>query len=217
MWETVVALAEHNGLIEKLGAHIFQQAFAALSELENRNKDIFLSINISPLQIMNDQFILEISRAAYETGIPPEKVHLEITENVFMRERRLFCDRLTTLREKGFHTSMDDFGTGYSSLRYLRDLPFSIAKIDKGFLQNVPEDTVASGMLDAAIRIVEAAGKKIIIEGVETLEQLEFLTTKGEHLYQGYYFHKPRDLQTLFSLLEAEEPSVPGRTKESSR
>ena len=123
--QDIIEIAETTSLMEVLGEWIYNKAFEDFVKILSRNPDLFLSVNISPVQLQGQSFISKIHHSAVQAGIPLNQVHLEITETTFMRDRNLLFQKISRLSALGFIISMDDFGTGYSSLASLRKLPFS--------------------------------------------------------------------------------------------
>ena len=206
--QTVIDIAENNNLILELGEMVFRKAFAALSGFKKNGVALFIAVNVSPIQILHPGFVNTILETSQNFRIEPSRIHIEITENIFMREREVCFERLNTLGDMGFHISMDDFGTGYSSLKYLKYMPFSTVKTDKFFLRNIPEDPSACSLLKATIDLISSTGKQIIVEGVENKEQLNILIENKDLLFQGYFFSKPVNFQQLIQLLEKESISI---------
>ena len=127
-------------------------------------------------------------------GLQPSDFIIEVTESQLMVDRALTMESLTRLSLMGFALSIDDFGTGYSSLVQLIDLPFMELKIDGSFVQRASTEQKAKSVLRMAILLGNNLGMQVVAEGVETLEQLEFVRSSGGHMVQGYYFARPMSL-----------------------
>ena len=136
-----------------------------------------------------------------ETDIPPELLELEITESVLMDDINLTVKRLEALRLMGVHLAIDDFGTGYSSLSYLKRFPVSRIKIDRSFIQDIPQDNDDVAITLATINMAHSLGLEVVAEGVETKAQREFLKNYHCEIGQGYLFSKPVDSAFMTILL----------------
>jgi EAL domain-containing protein (putative c-di-GMP-specific phosphodiesterase class I) len=124
-------------------------------------------------------------------GISPAQIELELTESILMQDIDIAIANMQQLRASGFKLSIDDFGTGYSSLSYLKRFPIDKLKIDQSFVREIPGDDDSSAITGAIISLAHSLQLKVIAEGVETKEQLDFLLQKGCDEVQGYYFSKP--------------------------
>jgi len=125
------------------------------------------------------------------TQLPPHLLELELTESLFMNDKEGVLELLESFRNQGITLSIDDFGTGYSSLSYLKKLPVHILKIDKSFVDGLPNEVEDTQIASSIIALGHIMGFEVLAEGVETKEQLEFLASKGCDVYQGYYKSKP--------------------------
>ncbi len=148
-----------------------------------------LAINVSTWQFARPDFVRNTQQLISQSGVPPERVTLEVTESALMADVQEVVNKLNQLRDFGVKIALDDFGTGYSSLAYLRDLPLDALKIDKSFV-----DEVAANPHQPLVESMIAIGKhmqlKVVAEGVETQQQLIHLKAMGCHFYQGYLFSK---------------------------
>ncbi len=202
--QDIIEIAETTSLMEVLGEWIYNKAFEDFVKILSRNPDLFVSVNISPVQLQTRSFISKIHNSAMQAGIPLNQVHLEITETTFMRDRNLLFEKISRLSALGFIISMDDFGTGYSSLASLRKLPFQVIKLDREFILEIPESSEACSFFDAAVQMIISAGKRLIIEGVETEEQFEYIKQSGVNIeFQGYHFSRPLSFDSFTELIKA--------------
>jgi len=149
------------------------------------------SINVSPIQFYQPNFVEDFIAIFEKFDIPPSRMEIEITENVFFKERHESIKKMYQLLEYGFSFAVDDFGTGYSSLSYLIDLPFNKLKIDKAFIQRISESDRYKKLVESIINICNHMNFDVIAEGIENQEDFEFLKENGCKYYQGFYFSKP--------------------------
>lgn len=159
------------------------------------HSDLTISINISPLCFMEKDFTDKIERAINKYNIPPYKLTLEITEDIFIADYKEINEIITKLRELFVKVSIDDFGTGYSSFNYLINIQPDEIKIDKSFVDQILNDEKAFVMLDTLCNIAENFGYSIVAEGVENTKQLEKISTTSLKIIQGYLFSKPEPLR----------------------
>jgi EAL domain-containing protein (putative c-di-GMP-specific phosphodiesterase class I) len=150
---------------------------------------------------MHQQFVPDLQYILQETGLEAKYVELELTESVIMNNHSQTLNNLHQLADMGIALSIDDFGTGYSSLSYLKKLPVNTVKIDRSFVQDICHDDEDKAITKAIIALGEALGLDIIAEGVEQIDQLNYLTQHGCHLIQGYLFSKPISADALSQLL----------------
>jgi EAL domain-containing protein (putative c-di-GMP-specific phosphodiesterase class I) len=163
-----------------------------------------LAVNVSPVQLQEDCFAQSVEEILRETGFPPHRLELEITETALMKNEEWALTAIKRLRAQGISFSLDDFGTGYSSLTYLRVLPIDKIKIDRSFVTNVHESIDAATIVHAVVSIGRALGKKVVAEGVETDAQRHFLAAAGVHLLQGFLFARPMPGHQLLDWLKVE-------------
>jgi EAL domain-containing protein (putative c-di-GMP-specific phosphodiesterase class I) len=145
-----------------------------------------VSVNVSPVQIMTGSFPSEVFSALAESGLPPERLQIELTESLFARDHKIINSVLAELRRAGIGVLLDDFGTGFSCLSYLHTAPIDGIKIDKSFIAAINGDSMA--ILEAIVNIAHALGLEIVAEGVETSIQAETLVSMGVPYLQGFLF-----------------------------
>ena len=187
-----ISLAEETGFIINLDNYVMKQAmkdFTYWYEI-GLNPGI-LSLNLSIKQLANDDFIRYLTSTAKETGFNLQWLELEITETQMMHDPLASIEKLHAISDMGIEIAIDDFGTGYSSLAYLKRLPVDKLKIDKSFVDNLPEDDEDCAISRAVIALAKSLNLKIIAEGVESIEQKEFLLQNGCENIQGYYYSRP--------------------------
>jgi diguanylate cyclase (GGDEF)-like protein len=199
-----IPVAEETGLIVPIGNWVLHQACQECARWQNTGMvGLTVSVNISARQIF-DQDLPSIVQQALETsGLPGNKLHLEITESTAMRDITTTALVLHAIRQMGVQISIDDFGTSYSALGYLKRFPVDRLKIDRSFIQDITHKLDDAALVTAIIAIGRILELVIVAEGVETRGQLEFLIAQGCDEIQGYYFSKPlppENLHTLFTL-----------------
>jgi EAL domain-containing protein (putative c-di-GMP-specific phosphodiesterase class I) len=183
-----VPVAEACGLIWALGEKILEDACHFLAETPGLPQ---LSVNISGEQIHRPNFVPFVEALMKRTGLEPGRLIFELTETTLLQDLKAAAEAMTQLQDHGVRFALDDFGTGYSSLSYLKRLPFDYVKIDHSFTRGVTENTDDQAIIEAVLKLGEVLGFSVTGEGVETVEQLEFLRTRGCNTVQGYYFSKP--------------------------
>jgi EAL domain-containing protein (putative c-di-GMP-specific phosphodiesterase class I) len=150
-----------------------------------------VSVNISSQQMYSDDLVAVVKSAVSDAGIRPELLELEITESLLMRDLEATIEALNTLKNFGVDLSIDDFGTGYSSLSYLKRFPIDILKIDRSFVQDLHRDADDAAICAAILAMAHRLDLKVIAEGVELEEQLDFLRLHSCDQIQGFLFSKP--------------------------
>ncbi|HQT46258.1 MAG TPA: EAL domain-containing protein [Acidocella sp.] len=183
-----IALAEECGLIGELGAWVLREA---CQEAARWPGHISVAVNLSPLQFRDSSLVETISAALSGSGLPPNRLELEITETTMLETTRTTVDALWALHDQGVRIALDDFGTGYSSLSYLRRFPFDKIKIDSSFIHDLGYEKDDSSIILAIIGLAERMNMLVTAEGVETAEQAELLNAYGCSQAQGYLFHRP--------------------------
>jgi EAL domain-containing protein (putative c-di-GMP-specific phosphodiesterase class I) len=150
-----------------------------------------ISINVSSRQFRQPDFVGQIQHAIETTGIEPGKLGIELTESVMIADSSDTIAKMKALKALGVTIAVDDFGTGYSSLVYLKQLPIDILKIDQGFIRDILNDSNDAIIVETIISMASHLKIKVIAEGVETIEQLNFLKEKGCTIFQGYFYDRP--------------------------
>lgn len=204
-----IPIAEESSLIFELGYSVMRKACAeaVLWPPQAGGEPPVVAVNITQSQIHQEDFIDQVKRVLSESGLPPERLKLEVTESAMMQNADYVVMILNQLRNLGVRLAIDDFGTGYSSMAMLRDLPVDAIKIDRSFVSRV---AVGSSEDDSIVRAVlnlsESLNLYVVSEGVETEAQLEFLIKEGCRYAQGYYFARPLFSEDLMRLLYKEVP-----------
>jgi len=169
-----------------------------------------VSVNLSPIQFKKGDLIGSVQAALTASCLRPDRLDLEITESVFLRDTVSTLTALHQLRAMGIGVALDDFGTGYSSLSYLRSFPFSKIKIDQSFVRDLMTNKESMSIVRAVTGLGKNLGIKTIAEGVETQEQLNKLRDKGCDQVQGYFFSRPRPSSEVPALIEKLQDSGRG-------
>jgi len=180
------------GLIVPIGEWVLHQACHRASEWNAAgHKDLKVSVNVSANQFKDPGFKASIVSALLSSSLAPRNLLLEITESMLMGDIDQLADLLREIKSLGVSFSLDDFGTGYSSLSYLKKFPISELKIDRSFLLEVPANNDDNSIVRAIIAMAHSLGQVVVAEGVEEIEQLEFLRQHDCDIIQGYYYSKP--------------------------
>jgi diguanylate cyclase (GGDEF)-like protein len=197
-----VPAAEESGLIIDIGGWVLDAACSQLAAWRDQNiAPPRLALNVSAQQLKHLEFPKLVRRALDKYGIPPALLELELTESVFADEAA--GATLGRLAQLGVHLALDDFGTGYSSLSYLRQYPIGTVKVDRTFLEEVPQNAASSTLVETIIVMAHALGKRVVAEGIETVEQLDFLRERRCDMAQGFFLARPLSGQAVTELLQA--------------
>ena len=197
-----IGIAEANGLIAELDNWVLKRACKDLSLLRAEGFDpLIVTVNCSALNLTREDLVGEIEHALTTAGVSPKCLELEVTENALMGDIPSAIGLLKQIRQLGVSLSIDDFGTGYSSLAYLRRLPIHTVKIDRSFIQDIPQSPQDMEIVQAIIVMAHTLHLSVVTEGVETTQQLAFLGEFGCDFVQGYLFSKPAPLDVLRPLL----------------
>ncbi|PKF78531.1 c-di-GMP phosphodiesterase [Vibrio sp. vnigr-6D03] len=199
--DTFMSIAEETGQIIPMGSWILEQACLQMAHWKESGNvpSTFkrLAINISPLQFSQADFVEQVTGAVERSGIAPEDIELELTENMLLKNIDACVIKMAELKKKGFKIAIDDFGTGYSSLKYLKRLSLDVLKIDRSFVTELHLNKNDTAIVDSIILMSERLGLEVIAEGVEEPEELKALTDLGCEQFQGYIFDKPLDAETM--------------------
>lgn len=197
--EVFIPLAEKTGLIGTLGRSLLDQACQQLRHWQTEFPAIpalSISVNLSALQLLQPQLVAEVDEIIQRHHLDPSSLKLEVTESALIDNKDLALATLADLHQLGIQLYIDDFGTGYSSLGRLRDLPFDTLKIDRSFIRNKNW-----AMSEAILMMAERLNLEVIVEGVETLDDMLTLRSLGCKKMQGYYFSAPAAAADIATLL----------------
>ena len=195
-----IELAEKRGFIIQIGDWVMKQALNDLSVI-SKYMDVSMSINVSAHQFGDRLFVDKLKKVLAKTAVNPNQVRLEITESMVMDNVEMAIEKMKILANDGISFSIDDFGTGYSSLAYLKRLPVDLLKIDKSFVLDITNDSNDAVIVETILAMAHHMQIDVIAEGVETVEVLDFLKSKGCRKFQGYLFHRPMPLDELIKLI----------------
>jgi len=198
-----ISIAEETGLIVQIGEWVLRNACLEIKRLEElTGKELRVAVNLSPRQFDDPKLITVVSKALENSGLSPENLEIEVTEGMLMNDINVVIDQLTNIKSTGSTITIDDFGSGYSSFSYLKSLPVDILKIDQSFVYDIPEDLDAMEIASAVIAVAHKLNLKVVAEGVENIDQRDFLVINNCDFAQGYFFSKPisvLQLQDLFT------------------
>jgi diguanylate cyclase (GGDEF)-like protein len=202
---TFIPVAENTGLIIALGEWILEEACKQqVSWKEKGLLDIQVAVNLSVRQFEHYNLLDMVTQTVERTGINPEKLELEVTESLAVKNMEKNVSTLDDIKKLGIEIAMDDFGTGYSSLSYLKQLPIDTLKIDQAFVRDLPDDNDSAILVNTIIQMGQGFGLNIIAEGVESEEHYQFLLEHNCTQLQGYLFSKPLPAEEFEVLLKKE-------------
>jgi len=197
-----IPLAEDTGLILPIGRWAIEQACRQNKAWQQQElKQILGSVNLSARQFQQDDLIEQIASILVETELDPRFLKIEITESTAATHVESAIATLQRLKNMGINVLIDDFGTGYSSLSYLQQLPIDMLKIDRSFVKNAVSDKDSAAIVRAIIAMAHGLGIQVVAEGVETLQQLNFLFRERSDFIQGYFFSQPVTAEAFAQLL----------------
>ena len=188
-----IPVAEESNLILTIGKWVLMEACSQIKTWEDDGlvNLPYLSVNVSSRQFRQQDFVKQVKHALDATGLAPSRLGIELTESIMIVDIKDTVDKMNALKSLGVTLAVDDFGTGYSSLVYLKQLPLDVLKIDREFVRDILSDSNDAVIVETIIGMAKHMNIKVIAEGVETAEQLAFLTGKGCAIFQGYYFDQP--------------------------
>jgi len=189
-----IPLAEETGLILPLGEWVLRKA---CQEAASWDRPLSIAVNLSPLQLNQPNLPTIVHEILIESGLPASRLELEVTESALFKDYQRALDNLRRLKALGVRIAMDDFGTGFSSLSTLQSFPFDKIKVDKSFVENIHRDERATVIVKAVLGLGRSLDIPVVAEGVETIEQLEFLRGEDCAEVQGYHIGRPAPADTL--------------------
>ncbi|MBV7267271.1 EAL domain-containing protein [Erythrobacter ani] len=191
------AIAERAALVAPLSRHLVARA---LEEAASWPHELSLSLNITPEELGDPHFASDFARLIGESAIAPERLMLEITEDLLLRDIRQAGEALKALRNLGFRTALDDFGAGFCNFRYLRELPLDAIKLDKIMVDKVPGDAKALAVLRAIIALAAALELDVYAEGIESEIQRAAIKSEGCQFWQGFLRAPPMKSADMLAL-----------------
>jgi EAL domain-containing protein (putative c-di-GMP-specific phosphodiesterase class I) len=198
-----IAMAEESGLIAEMGVWTLNEACRQLAAWKSQGLHMgCMSVNVSALEFRDHRLINSLQATLADHGMQPSELEIEITESVLMVETDTTQRIIERVRALGVGIAIDDFGTGYSSLSYLKRLRPNQLKIDRSFVNDSGHDNDSKAIINGVIGLAKALGLTVVAEGVETVEQLEFLRECGCHTLQGYLLSKPLPVPALEDWLQ---------------
>ena len=198
-----IPLAEDNGQIIPIGKFVIKTACEDAVRWQKMGFNHSVSINISAIQFIQNDFLDTIKDILISLPIDSKLIDFEITEGVLAKEIEQTSKTIQSLKELGIQISIDDFGTGYSSLSYLKKFPIDTLKIDQSFVRDMLEDKSDEAIVNAIISLANSLNLKLVAEGVETIEQSNFLKKRGCYIIQGYYYCKPMPYVEMCAYLDS--------------
>jgi diguanylate cyclase (GGDEF)-like protein len=205
-----IPLAEETGLIMQIGEWALRQACKTNKSWQDQGyKPISMAVNLSPKQFRHQNIAELVKTVLSETKLAPEYLELEITETAVMDNVEAAIHRLNDIQQMGVKITIDDFGTGYTSISYLKQFPVSVLKIDQSFIKGVPDNQNDAAITTAVIALAHSLNMKVVAEGVETPEQLQYLADHDCDMVQGYYLSRPLpEPKILLQLTKVDSPSM---------
>lgn len=208
-----ITAAEDCGLIGEIGDFVLEEACSAAARWKAKGLECSVAVNVSAIQFQSPDFSRRVLEVLETTGLPPQRLELELTESVAMRDPDEVIKQVHPMREKGVRFAIDDFGTGHSSLSTLTRLPFDTFKIDQSFVRQMETDPSARVVVETILAMARALGYDTVGEGVETPTQFAFLRLNGCTTAQGWYFGKPTPEAEFVARLQADRRVAAGVAK----
>lgn len=202
--DNFIHIAEENGLIHPIGEWVIREVCRQIAQWRKAGVTVpIVAVNLSARQFRDHKLIEKITTILEQTGIGSDAIEFEITESVAMEDAETTLQRLSELNALGFSIAIDDFGTGYSSLSYLKRFPVDKLKLDRSFVMDIHSDPNDAAIAAAIIHMAKILELSVVAEGVETVEQKEYLVDQGCHFMQGYLFSKPLTGEQFLTYLDA--------------
>jgi len=209
--ESIIAVAEETGLILSLGEWVLCEALKQLQQWRTDgvgSLHLQMHVNLSVKQFLQPNFLDRVMAALEQSRVPPQLLHLEVTESLLIENADAAAELLRDLKSLGVGLSLDDFGTGYSSLSSLRRYPFDVLKIDRSFIHEGEESRRGDEIIRAIGSLATLLGMKVTIEGIETEEQRDRMKKLSLDFGQGYFFARPQDADRIGAMLGARRPEA---------
>jgi diguanylate cyclase (GGDEF)-like protein/PAS domain S-box-containing protein len=205
-----IPLAEEVGLINRIGEWVFTEACKFSAKINKRRTEpIPVSVNVSPVQLLQHDFLNSFINIIEKTGVNPAWMVIEITESALMEPHKENALKLKQLKKIGIKIALDDFGTGYSSMKHLQGLPVDIMKIDRSFIKGVSKPGNGGKLTEAMIILAHRLGMRVVAEGVEEVEQYQVLKKYGCDVAQGYLLYEPVPENKVIKIINKRSNIVP--------
>lgn len=209
-----IPIAEATGMILELGYSVFGKVCHFQKKLEEKgHHHITIAVNISVAQLIDEDFLSRIQRMVEQNDIDTSRIELEITESISLEEQQGIARKIEELKKMGFKIVMDDFGTGYASMTYLKGDIYHKIKVDRYFIKDIGisenDDTKEKALLQSIVQLVQSLGMLVLVEGVETKEQLDFLENMGCDYMQGFLYSKPIKAEKMLHFIQEKEKESP--------
>ncbi len=210
-----IPVFEKNGFISELDYFVLRTTCQMIRRWLDEGKKVYpISVNVSRTDLYNPNLLEQIKECVAEFEVPHELIAFELTESAFVSDNMQLYNLAKLLQENHFNVMMDDFGSGYSSLNSLREIPVDVLKIDLKFLPPSSDDRRGNVILHSVVEMANRLGLEVIVEGVETIEQAEFLLSIGCRNAQGFYFYRPMPVSEYERCLEEEPKEISVRRQE---
>jgi EAL domain-containing protein (putative c-di-GMP-specific phosphodiesterase class I) len=210
---TFIPLAEETGLIGAIGEFVLNASCAQLRRWQDKGiSGLTVAVNLSMLQLLRGEMTPRLRQILDTHGVRGEQLELELTESVIMAAAEQSVRTLTDLKALGVTLAIDDFGTGYSSLSYLKRLPIDTLKIDQTFVGDITTDPDDAAITSTIITMAHSLGLNVVAEGVETVEQLDYLRSQDCDEIQGHWFSRPLGPDACFAFLSRKQAPTPALT-----
>ncbi len=203
MPDRFIPICEETGMIEDLGRFVLEKGCEQAIAWKAADMDLSLSLNISPRQFNDEQFLPSLLDLSRRAGFPTGEIELEVTESVLIGDHMVIADKLMAITRMGYRIAIDDFGTGYSNLSYISRFPLTCLKIDRSFIDQLP---TSGPIINLILTLARQIGATAVAEGVETREQLDWLSAQDCEQVQGYFLSRPvplSDFDTVVAKLNA--------------
>ena len=210
-----IPVFEKNGFISELDAFVLRKTCQMIRKWLDDGKKVYpVSVNVSRTDLYNPNLLEQIKECVERFDVPHELIAFELTESAFVSDNMQLYNLAKLLQENHFNVMMDDFGSGYSSLNSLREIPVDVLKIDLKFLPPSTDDKRGNVILQSIVEMANQLGLEVVVEGVETIEQAEFLLSIGCRNAQGYYFYRPMPVSEYERCLEEKPKEIGIRRQE---
>ena len=206
--EEFIPIAEECGKMSLLGRWVFERALKFMEQLGDKSGDLFININVSPLQLQQNNFMDWLTNRVNQSKLNRRQIRIELTESAMIAKEEALIGQLNEIHKLGIGIYIDDFGTGYSSLGRIKNLPIDGIKIDRSFIENIEIDNGVLQLVKAICAIAESFHLSVTVEGVETQAQLAVLKNLYCHQFQGYFFSKPLTEKQMIKHIDEEIKNI---------